>query len=142
MNSMLIRCRSLRPASSSRIWRWIVTSSAVVGSSAIKQLGLAGERHRDHDALLLAARELVRIRRQSPLRLGHADFGEQRLGARGRLAPAQAEVLHQRLGDLLADREHRVERAHRVLEHAGDLASAQRLQLGEARGEQVATLEA
>ena len=39
MNSMLIRCRSLRPASSSRIWRWIVTSSAVVGSSAIRSLG-------------------------------------------------------------------------------------------------------
>ena len=39
MNSMLMRCRSFSPASSSRIWRWIVTSSAVVGSSAISSLG-------------------------------------------------------------------------------------------------------
>ena len=39
MNSMLIRCRALSPASSSMIWRWIVTSSAVVGSSAISSLG-------------------------------------------------------------------------------------------------------
>ena len=97
-----------------------------------QQLGLAGERHRDHDALLLAAGELVRVRRQAPLRLGHADLGEQRFGARDRLAPAHAEVLDQRLGDLLADREHRVERAHRVLEHAGDVAAAQRLQLARA----------
>ena len=51
-----------------------------------QQLGLAGERHRDHHALLLAARELVRIRGEPPLRLGHADLDEQRLGARQRRA--------------------------------------------------------
>ena len=39
MKSMLIRCLSLSRASSSRIWRWMVTSSAVVGSSAISSLG-------------------------------------------------------------------------------------------------------
>src|SRR6185436_7614951 len=73
-----------------------------------QELRLAGQRHRDHDALLLAARELVRVRREAPLRLGHADLGEQRFGPRRRLARAHAEVLSQRLGDLLADREHRL----------------------------------
>ena len=49
-------------------------------------------------------------------------------------------MLDQRLGELRADREHRVQRAHRVLEHAGDLAAAQALQLGPAGLEQVAAL--
>ena len=52
------RCSS---RSRSRICAWIVTSSAVVGSSAISSAGLAGQRHRDHHALAHAARELVRI---------------------------------------------------------------------------------
>ncbi len=39
MNSRLIRWRALSRASSSMIWRWIVTSSAVVGSSAMSSLG-------------------------------------------------------------------------------------------------------
>ena len=45
----------------SRIWAWMVTSSAVVGSSAMSSSGLAGERHGDHHALRHAARHLVRI---------------------------------------------------------------------------------
>src|SRR4029079_11185606 len=101
-------------------------------------LGLARERHRDHDALLLAARQLVRIRAQAPARLGHADLSEQRLGARDGLAVRHAEVLDERLDELRTDREDRVERAHRVLEHAGDLATAQRLQLLARRREHVA----
>ena len=47
--------------SRSRICACTVTSSAVVGSSAMSRLGLAGERHRDHHALAHAAGELVRI---------------------------------------------------------------------------------
>jgi len=39
----------------------MVTSSAVVGSSAISSVGPAGQRHRDHHALAHAAGELVRI---------------------------------------------------------------------------------
>ena len=39
MNSRLMRCLAFRPASSSRICRWMVTSSAVVGSSAISSFG-------------------------------------------------------------------------------------------------------
>ena len=50
----------VRRESSSRTWAWIVTSRAVVGSSAIISLRLEGERHRDHHALAHAAGELVR----------------------------------------------------------------------------------
>ncbi len=57
---------------SSRICACTVTSSAVVGSSAISSLGLAGERHRDHHPLPHAARELVRILPEPPRRLGDA----------------------------------------------------------------------
>jgi len=39
MNSTLIWWLLLSLPSSSRIWRWMVTSSAVVGSSAISSLG-------------------------------------------------------------------------------------------------------
>ncbi len=52
------RCSS---RSSSSTCAWMVTSSAVVGSSAISSSGSHGERHRDHHALLHAAGELERI---------------------------------------------------------------------------------
>ncbi len=39
MKSTLMRCFSLSPAMSSSTWRWMVTSSAVVGSSATSSLG-------------------------------------------------------------------------------------------------------
>ena len=46
----------------------MVTSSAVVGSSAISSFGLQAQRHGDHHALAHAAGELVRI-------VVHARFG-------------------------------------------------------------------
>ncbi len=55
----------------------MVTSSAVVGSSAMMQLGVAGQRHGDHHALAHAAGQLVRVLLQPPLRLGDADQAEQ-----------------------------------------------------------------
>ena len=55
---------------SARICAWIVTSRAVVGSSAISSDGLHAERHRDHHALPHAARQLVRIFVDAPPRSG------------------------------------------------------------------------
>ena len=52
---------------SSRICAWTVTSSAVVGSSAISSVGGVDQRHRDHHALAHAARELVRVVVDPPL---------------------------------------------------------------------------
>ena len=42
-----------------------------------QQIGLVGERHRDHDPLALAAGQLMRIARQPRFRLGNADLGQQ-----------------------------------------------------------------
>ena len=47
-----------------------------------------------------------------------------------------------RLGDLVADREERIERGHRLLEDHGDLVAADRLHLLLLEIEQVAALEA
>ena len=52
-------------ASSASICAWMVTSSAVVGSSAMSSCRLAGKRDGDHDPLAHAARELVRILAQA-----------------------------------------------------------------------------
>ena len=60
-------CAAACAFSSSRICAWIVTSSAVVGSSAIRMLRVAGQRDRDHHALAHAAGELVRIAREALL---------------------------------------------------------------------------
>ena len=99
--------------STSTICAWIVTSSAVVGSSAIEDARIVGDRHRDHRALAHAARELVR------------DTGRRAARRRGRPTSSSSSIVRfraassfvpalctgDRLGDLVADREHRVQRA-------------------------------
>ena len=55
-----------------------------------QQVGLAGERHRDGDALALAAGELVRIGVDAPGGIGNADAVEQ--GDRFACAPARADM--------------------------------------------------
>ena len=66
----LARCRS-------RICAWMVTSSAVVGSSAISSAGSLAEAHREHDALAHAAGELMRVAVDRALRRGDAHAAEQ-----------------------------------------------------------------
>ena len=102
---------------SSRIWAWIVTSSAVVGSSAMSSFGFGRQRHGDHHALAHAARQLVRVlawraRLASgmPTRREHLDRPVQ--ASRGSTGGVQLD----RLGDLVADGVDRVERGHRLLE--------------------------
>ena len=55
--------------------------------------------------------------------VGHADQLEQFVSAGAGLAAAEIGVGGQNLGDLLLDRGHRVQRAHRVLEDHADLLS-------------------
>ena len=102
----------------------MVTSSAVVGSSAIEQLRLAGDRHRDHHALAHAARQLVRILAGAPRRGRDADGLEQVEDAEIRIDPRQAEMAAEHLGDLRAHPDQRIERRHRVLEDERDLLAA------------------
>ncbi len=52
-------------------------SSAVVGSSAIRQVRVAGQRKCDQHPLPLAARQLVRVLAQPPFRIGDAGLLEK-----------------------------------------------------------------
>ena len=88
------------------------------------------KRDRDHDALLHAARELVRIHVEPALRIGNADIVEKRDATLPHGAEVEVGADAHCLGELSADGEDRVERARRVLKHDPDLASAQVAQLG------------
>ena len=89
-----------------------------------QQVGLVGERHRDHHALALAARKLVRIGIEPARGIADADQGQQFEGAGARLLAAQALVQFEDFADLPRDRVQRVERGHRLLEHHGDVVAA------------------
>ncbi len=126
----------------SRIWAWIVTSSAVVGSSAISTPRLEQQRHRDHDALAHAAGELVRVVVEPPLRRS----GCRRGRASRRRAPAPAPCWTRGVGadgldELRADRERRVERRHRLLEDDRHGAAAAPAHLARRQLQQVLALE-
>ena len=81
----MARCRSR-----SRICAWMVTSSAVVGSSAISIVGAGDQRGSDHDALAHAAGEFERALVDAAVRIGDADIlqhlSHRRSGAVERLA--------------------------------------------------------
>ena len=83
------------------ICAWIDTSSAVVGSSAISELGLGGQRERDHDALAHAARELVRVVVDAALGRRNAGGREQFDGPRPRPGRRHVQVGRDRLDQLL-----------------------------------------
>ena len=125
----------------SRICCWIVTSSAVVGSSAISTRGEVESAHRDHHPLQHPARELVRIGALDPLGVGQPDLAEHLAGAGGRVrrrrrrAPRSVSSICER------DPEQRVERAHRILVDHRDLAAAHLAQPLGADAEQVLARE-
>ncbi len=89
-----------------------------------EEVGLVGERHGDHHALALAARQLMRIAAEAPLRVGYADLGQHLDGARARRLTGEAAMEQQDFADLLLDGVQRVERGHRLLEHDGDVVAA------------------
>ena len=94
--------------------------------------GLARDRDRPDDALTHPAGQLVGILAHAPLRRRDAN-GLQELGrALPRVAAAGAFVHPDRLGDLIADGEERVQRRHRVLQDHRDplAADSSHLRLG------------
>ena len=123
------------------ICAWIVTSSAVVGSSAIRQLRLVGDRHRDHRPLTHSAGELVRILVEPALRIRHADEVEEVDTPLARRLAAHILVRPHRLGELVPDLQHRVERGHRILKDHRDLATPNIAQLLLAHLQQIASAE-
>ena len=103
----------------------MVTSSAVVGSSAIEQARPADQRHCDHRALAHASAELMRICAGATIRLGDADLSQHVHGAGNCGLRRDAFMQSHGLGDLLADAEHRVQRGHRILVDHRHRAAAQ-----------------
>jgi hypothetical protein len=92
-----------------------------------QQLRLAGDRHRDHHALLLAARHLVRDRSILTRSCGSGmPTSSSSSTTRARACAPRAHVQPQHLGDLVADGEHRVQRGHRLLEDHRDVLAADR----------------
>ena len=68
------RCSAVQQIEDLAAQRDIQRRGGLVGQ---QQLRLAGQRHGNHGALALAARELVRKRLCAPLRLGDAGFRQQ-----------------------------------------------------------------
>ena len=81
-----------------------------------EQLGIAGQRHRDHDALQHAARQLMGIAVEYAIRVGDPYLTERLAGLRHRIGLVQAEQA-ERLGHLTTDPERRIHRLDRVLVH-------------------------
>ena len=84
-----------------------------------EQLRVRGERHRDDDALLHPARQLVRVPTHHPLGVGDLDPMERLERLVAGIAPTRPEDAV-RLDDLRSDLRRRVERPARVLvDHRG-----------------------
>ena len=124
MKSIASPIRVCTSLSSMRYWSWIVTSSAVVGFVRDQELRLRGERDRTDHALLHAAAHLVGERAQALLGRRHLHAAEGVHRARPHVAAALGAMGAQRLLDLVADREHRVQRGLRVLQDHRDPAPA------------------
>ena len=118
----------------------MVTSSAVVGSSAISSAGL----HESAMAIITRWRmppeNWCGYVLGAPARVGDADLREQ-LHRRPARAVAQRLVCAQLLRDLPADRVDGRQRRHRVLEDHRDLAAAHRAHLVRRQLHQVASAE-
>src|SRR5208282_3580833 len=123
-----------RSLSSSRICCWMVTSSAVVGSSAISNCG----RFTTAIAIITRCRMPPESwcgspgsRLSAPAFRRHAATGDDRDGCHGlnrkpgSLAPGTRAVSPHRFGDLVADSHHGIEGGHRFLKDHGDSRSAQ-----------------
>ena len=103
---------------------------------------VVGDRHRDHGPLSHPAGELVRVLVDAPLGEGHPDELQQLDRPRARVVLAHAGVVHlDGLPDLVADRQDRVQRGHRVLEDHRHVAAPDLPELALRHLDQVAALE-
>ena len=126
---------------SSRICAWIVTSRAVVGSSAMISFGLQLSAIAIITRCRMPPLKLVRVLLHPALRLGDPDQAQEV----GRALPGrslrQPEVPTHAFDQLRSDGQHRVERGHRLLKDHGDVTAADVAQLVLAEAEQVDSLK-
>ncbi len=104
-----------------RLHRHIERRRRLIGN---QQVGAARQCHRDHHALPHSTGELVRVAREHLSRLRDADELEHPQRFRNRCRAILALMQPDRLADLVADGEDRVERGHRLLEDHCDLGAA------------------
>ncbi len=134
----LVLCR-LQHLENLRLDRDVKCGRRLVGD---QQGRLVRDRHRNHRALPHPAGELVRILLDPPLRLGDAHRREKldrpplRVGV-----PDVGVVRLDRLRELVADLQHRVERGHRILEDDRHVVAAHAAQLLLRQLQEVAALE-
>ena len=103
----------------------------------------ARERHREADALLLAARELVRVAPQIGGVVGQRDLAHDLGDARTALLGARAVPVHlERLAQLGADAQRGVERRGRILRDVRDEVAAHAAPRGAGEGEDVDVADA
>src|SRR6516225_3035368 len=107
-----------------------------------EEIRLVGERHRNHDALPLTTRQLMRITVKPRFGLGNADLGKQFERPLSRHRGADIVVQVQHLADLVLDRVQRIERGHRLLENNRNVVAADAANLVLRQRQQVATVEA
>ena len=122
-----------------RLHRDVERGGGFVGD---QQVGLAGQRHGDHHALAHAAGHLVRVFVEAAFRRGDAHALQRRDGAAAQRAGRGGAVVRaHRLGDLVADGEHRVQAGHRLLEDHRDAVAADVAHLRRRQVEQVPAVE-
>ena len=106
------------------------------------ELGLQGHGVRDEHPLAHAARELVRVLAGAQRRVVEADALQQVEHAAPDVATVAPPVDAERVGELHADRPHRVERRHRILRDVPDARAAHALQAAVAPARDVGAREA
>ena len=102
---------------------------------------VAYEGGRDHDPLAHAARELVRKAPRPPFGVRHPHPLEHLDGMPARRPRRQAEMAASHLRDLLADRHHRIERGHRLLNNHPDVAPPDLAEVPDGKREEVVAPE-
>ncbi len=106
-----------------------------------QQRRIGGQGHRDHDSLLPASGELVRVESHPPGRVGDLDLAEHVLRSLERFVLVGAHELED-LRDLRADADGRVQRRAGVLVHHRDRRRTQAAHLRCAHREQVGAVGA
>ena len=142
--SMMRHAGSARGASADELQDLRLDGDVERGGGLVgdEQLGVARQRHRDHHPLAHAARQLVRVgARPAASASAMPDLAEHLdRPVPGRLLGRPSGGAD-RLGDLVADGEHRVERRHRLLEDHGHGVAADVAHLVVRELQQVAAIE-
>ena len=108
-----------------RICGWIVTSSAVVGSSAITRRGLLENANAISTPLQHPAGQLMRVPTKQTTSIAEVRGGERRYRAFSPFHVIALAEPRQMFIELRADRHHRIERGHRLLRNKSDRPAKQ-----------------